>query len=80
MSAPASTASAFLPSRADPSHPPARHAGPAREGRWRRMLRWVRDRRHLREIDDRLLRDVGLTREDVRRGVPFRIGAHHRAP
>ncbi len=39
-----------------------------------RLLRWLGDRRHLREMDSRLLHDVGLTREDVRRGVPFRAG------
>lgn len=29
------------------------------------------DRQYLAEMDDRMLRDVGLTREDVTRGVPF---------
>ena len=38
------------------------------------LLRWLADRQHLREMDTRLLSDVGLTREDVRRGVPFRAG------
>lgn len=35
-------------------------------------LRW-QDRRHLRELDERMLRDVGLSREDVEReaGKPF---------
>ena len=34
------------------------------------MLAWfcrARQRRHLRQLDDRLLRDIGLTRDEVRR-------------
>lgn len=31
------------------------------------------DRRRLLEFDDRLLRDVGLTRPDVRSGAPFQV-------
>lgn len=34
------------------------------------LIAWrdrFRQRRHLRRLDDRMLRDVGLTREDVRR-------------
>ena len=61
-----------LPPWAEPSKLPSRHPGPPREGRWARMLRWLADRRHLHEMDERLLRDVGLTREDVWRGMPFR--------
>lgn len=37
----------------------------------RRAQRFLTDRRHLMELDARLLSDVGLTREDVTRGVPF---------
>ena len=37
----------------------------------RRAQRFLTDRRHLMELDARLLSDVGLTREDVARGVPF---------
>ena len=72
MSASASAPSIVPPPLAEPSAPSAVHAGAVREGRWTRALRWFADRRHLLEMDDRLLRDVGLTREDVRRGVPFR--------
>ncbi len=39
------------------------------------LLRWLANRRDLRELDGRLLRDVGLTHEDVRRGVPFKAAA-----
>lgn len=38
----------------------------------RRAERFLLDRRHLLELDGRLLADVGLTREDVLRDVPFR--------
>ncbi len=37
----------------------------------RRAQRFLTDRHHLMELDARLLSDVGLTREDVARGVPF---------
>ncbi len=40
----------------------------------RRAERFLSDRRHLLEVDGRLLDDVGLTREDVLRNVPFRCG------
>lgn len=36
--------------------------------------RFLLDRRHLLELDGRLLADVGLTREDVLRNMPFRCG------
>lgn len=42
-------------------------AGPAGEGRIRRWLRCARDRRHLATLDDRLLTDIGLTRNDLPR-------------
>lgn len=45
--------------------------GPTTESAFARMLRMAADRDHLRELDPRLLRDVGLTQEDVVRGVPF---------
>ncbi len=44
--------------------------------RCRRAQRFLTDRHHLMELDARLLSDVGLTREDVARGVPFL----HQAP
>lgn len=45
-----------------------------------RLARHVADRRHLARLDDRLLADVGLSREAVVRGLPFRdaaAAAHH---
>ncbi len=36
-----------------------------------RALRRASDRRHLMELDARMLRDIGLTQEDVLRDVPF---------
>lgn len=47
-------------------------SGPAGEGASARALRWLADRRRLAQMDPRLLRDVGLTPQDVRRGTPFR--------
>ena len=41
----------------------------------RRAERFLLDRRHLLELDGHLLTDVGLTREDVLRNVPFQCGA-----
>ena len=38
---------------------------------WHRAPRFFADRHHLLELDARLLSDLGLTREDVVRGVPF---------
>ncbi len=46
---------------------------------WHRAPRFLADRRHLIELDARLLSDVGLTREDVARGVPFRPDAEDAA-
>lgn len=37
-----------------------------------RLARHAADRRHLALMDDRLLRGVGLAREAVERGLPFR--------
>lgn len=37
-----------------------------------RLARHAADRRHLALMGDWLLRDVGLTREAVERGLPFR--------
>jgi uncharacterized protein YjiS (DUF1127 family) len=34
-----------------------------------RWCRHARDRRHIMQLDDYLLRDVGLTREEVVRGI-----------
>ncbi|MDJ0389115.1 DUF1127 domain-containing protein [Roseomonas sp. E05] len=61
-----------LPRLARPAGPPAALTGPRGEGIWARSLRWIADHRHLREMDERLLRDIGLTRADVARGLPFR--------
>ena len=62
-----------LPSRRDEvSILPVRYAELAREGRWAQFLLWLADRQHLLEVDTRLLGDVGLTRDDVRRGTLFR--------
>lgn len=49
-------------------------ASPPDESGWARLLRWIEDRQNLAELDDRLLRDVGLTREDVARNTPFARG------
>lgn len=41
---------------------------------WVLWLRWLDERRQmvqLDEMDERMLRDMGLTREDVIRRVPF---------
>lgn len=43
-----------------------------REDALARRARHAADRRHLARLDERLLADVGLTREAVRRGLPFR--------
>lgn len=37
-----------------------------------RLARYAADRRHLIRLDDRLLADVGLTRDAVERGLVFR--------
>lgn len=47
----------------------------AQVDRYRRAQRFRSDRRHLLELDARLLADVGLTREDILRNVPFRHGS-----
>jgi len=42
---------------------------------WTRYLRWLTDGRqlvHLQDMDERMLRDIGLTRADVARRVPFK--------
>lgn len=42
---------------------------------WARCWRWRNECRqltHLHELDERMLRDIGLTRGDVIRRVPFR--------
>lgn len=46
---------------------------------WHRAPRFFADRHHLLKLDARLLSDVGLTREDVVRGVPFLHGAESTA-
>lgn len=54
--------------------PPARGWPPPRqpdETSTARALRYAADRRHLDQIDDRPLDDVGLDRESLRRGLPF---------
>jgi hypothetical protein len=50
---------------------PFRTRDPGSESVFARACRLLADRRHLAELDPRLLRDVGLTSEDVARGVPF---------
>ncbi|HWX49627.1 MAG TPA: hypothetical protein VNZ61_16380 [Roseomonas sp.] len=72
MSMSASTLPCFLTTWGGLPKLSVRSAEPLQEGRWTRILRWLADRQHLREVDSRLLRDVGPTREDVLRGVPFR--------
>ncbi|MEH3147742.1 MAG: DUF1127 domain-containing protein [Methylobacterium frigidaeris] len=55
--------------------PPANRApGPPAETIWRRWLRCRSDRAHLESLDARLLRDVGLTREDLRTLAAGRSG------
>jgi uncharacterized protein YjiS (DUF1127 family) len=44
----------------------------------RRVAETRRARRHLLELDDRLLQDVGLTRVDVRFGDFETLGRHRR--
>lgn len=51
-------------------------SGPGGEGRLARALRWSADRDQLAELDGHLLRDVGLTRQDVERGLPFNLPRH----
>jgi uncharacterized protein YjiS (DUF1127 family) len=55
----------------------ARRAAAAAAAVGNAVYRWYRrerDRRHVLQLDDHLLRDVGLTREEVVRGLlpPFR--------
>ena len=52
----------------------------AQRHQWHRAPRYFADRRHLLELDVRLLQDVGLTREDVVRGLPFLHGAEGTTP
>jgi len=42
----------------------ARHGGGAR-GVWREVLRVIVTRRQLREMDDRMLSDIGITRAEA---------------
>lgn len=44
-----------------------------------RAVRLLEDRARLASLDPRLLADIGLTPEDVARGVPFREPATRRA-
>ena len=71
MNAPAPAPSGLVPTRPSAPAAPVRRGGPTREGPLARALRWIEDRRRLSELDGHLLRDLGLTREDVRCGVPF---------
>lgn len=58
----------MMPTRLSLLHTsPIGSAGPAGEGRLRRWLRCARDRRHLATLDDRLLTDMGLSRDDLPR-------------
>jgi uncharacterized protein YjiS (DUF1127 family) len=52
------------------------HAGARR---WRQAIETGRARRHLMELDDRLLRDVGLARADVCFGDFETLGRQRRA-
>ncbi len=69
---------AMLPpnSRVHPQMPHGLQSGltatSSREGPWARALREIEDRRNLTEMDDHLLGDIGLTRGDVARGLPFK--------
>jgi len=48
---------------------------PKRETLWARYLRWLDERGqrvHLEGMEAHMLRDIGLTREDVIRRMPFR--------
>ena len=47
--------------------------------RWRQMVETSRARRHLMQLDDYLLRDIGLTRADVRFGDFEPLGHRRRA-
>jgi len=49
----------------DPVFTPAGGFAGAAWRRWRQMVEERRARRHLLELDDHLLRDIGLTRTDV---------------
>ncbi|KMO34046.1 hypothetical protein VQ02_19710 [Methylobacterium variabile] len=46
-------------------------SGPPGEGAWTRQLRQRRDRASLADLDDRLLRDMGLTRQVTAAGLDF---------
>ena len=61
--------------------PPRRPAWPrqAPETPLARALRFERDRARLASLDPHLLGDLGLTPEDVARGVPFREPTARRA-
>ncbi|KMO14095.1 DUF1127 domain-containing protein [Methylobacterium platani] len=51
--------------------PPAPWGGPPGEGAVARFLRQARDRTRLADLDDRLLRDLGLRREVSGAGFDF---------
>jgi uncharacterized protein YjiS (DUF1127 family) len=72
MIASAPTPAGFAPAERPAWASASRQIGPMAEGALARASRWIGDRQRLVELDDRLLRDLGLTREDVRRGLPFR--------
>ncbi len=51
--------------------PSPESGGPAGESSFARALRWLSDRRSLAEMDEQQLVDLGLTRADIARGMPF---------
>lgn len=58
-------ASAFAPPRSEARYAPAARPRPSF---WQRILTWqrvVRERRRLLEMDDRILKDIGLTSEQA---------------
>jgi len=71
MGASPPSSAAALATYAASAPSPAEAREPARFPLWRQFLAYytrTQDRSHLRELDDRMLRDIGLTREQVSHG------------